>query len=247
MSSADFDALLAASPSTPEPAPEEPAPEEPAPEEPAPEVAAPEPVQPEPPAEPDPAPEPPPQPEPSEPLPEDLPVEALPQLIETPDPVAPIAEVEQPIPVPLSDVKPRPRPVDRVAATPVESVDAPEVADQVIDSWADGHVFLAWVLLWAVVFAATLVFAGTARRMGQRAMGALNRWSQAAAQRPKVRFVKVDSDACPQASMRHQVRSIPTLALFLKGQEIARVSGAMSAPQLLQWLDTHLASAHKGA
>lgn len=57
------------------------------------------------------------------------------------------------------------------------------VADQVIDSWADGHVFLAWVLLWAVVFAATLVFAGTARRMGQRAMGALNRWSQAAAAR----------------------------------------------------------------
>jgi len=72
-------------------------------------------------------------------------------------------------------------------------------------------------------------------------------FAQAAAQRPKVRFVKVDSDACPQASMRHQVRSIPTLALFLKGQEIARVSGAMSAPQLLQWLDTHLASAHKGA
>lgn len=57
------------------------------------------------------------------------------------------------------------------------------VADQVIDSWVDGHVFLAWVLLWAVVFAATLVFAGTARRMGQRAMAALNRWSQAAAQR----------------------------------------------------------------
>lgn len=57
------------------------------------------------------------------------------------------------------------------------------VADQVIESWVDGHVFLAWVLLWAVVFAATLVFAGTARRMGQRAMATLNRWSQAAAQR----------------------------------------------------------------
>lgn len=57
------------------------------------------------------------------------------------------------------------------------------VADQVIDSWVDGHVFLAWVLLWAVVFAVTLVFAGTARRMGQRAMAALNRWSQAAAVR----------------------------------------------------------------
>ena len=57
------------------------------------------------------------------------------------------------------------------------------VADQVIESWVDGHVFLAWVLLWAVVFAATLVFAGTARRMGMRAMAVLNRWSLAAAQR----------------------------------------------------------------
>ena len=57
------------------------------------------------------------------------------------------------------------------------------VADQVIDSWADGHVFLAWVLLWAVVFAATLVFAGTARRMSHRAMAGLNRWAQHAAQR----------------------------------------------------------------
>jgi hypothetical protein len=66
-------------------------------------------------------------------LPEDLPVEALPQLIETPDPVAPIAEVEQPISVPLSDARPRPRPLDRVAATPVDSpTDAPEIADQVI-------------------------------------------------------------------------------------------------------------------
>ena len=72
-------------------------------------------------------------------------------------------------------------------------------------------------------------------------------FSQAAAQRPGVRFVKVDSDASPQASMQHQVRSIPTIALFLKGQEIARASGAMSAPQLLQWLDAQLATANRGA
>jgi hypothetical protein len=74
---------------------------------------------------------------PEEPLPEELPQEAVPQPIETPEPVAPIAEIEQPIPVPLSDARPRPRPVDRVAATPVESVDAPEVADQVIEEVTD--------------------------------------------------------------------------------------------------------------
>jgi len=72
-------------------------------------------------------------------------------------------------------------------------------------------------------------------------------FAQAAAKRPGVRFVKVDSDASPQSSMRHRVRSIPTIALFLGGEEIARASGAMSGPQLLQWVDTQLASANKGA
>ena len=128
LSSAEFDAMMAAAPPAAEPA-QEPAPEEPSPEEPA--IQPPEPVQPQEP--PPPAEEPPPVAPPEEPLPEDLPTEAVPQLIETPDPVAPIADIEQPIPVPLSDARPRPRPVDRVAATPVESVDAPEVAEQVIE------------------------------------------------------------------------------------------------------------------
>ena len=128
MSSAEFDAMMAAAP-PPAAEPVEPAAE--------PEVVEPpEPVQPEEPPPP-PAEEPPPVAPPEEPLPEELPQEAVPQPIETPDPVAPIAETEQPIPVPLSDVKPRPRPVDRVAATPVESVDAPEVADQVIEEVAE--------------------------------------------------------------------------------------------------------------
>lgn len=127
MSSAEFDAMMAAAP-PPAVQPEEPAAQ---PET----VEPPEPVQP---AEPPPpAEEPPPVAPPEEPLPEELPQEAVPQPIETPPPVAPIAEVEQPIPVPLSDVRPRPRPVDRVAAAPVESVDAPEVADQVIEEVAD--------------------------------------------------------------------------------------------------------------
>lgn len=131
MSSAEFDAMMAAAPPAPQPAEEAPA--EPAPQEPVIETPPPvEPSEPPPPAE-----EPPPVAPPEEPLPEDLPTEAVPQPIETPPPVAPIAEVEQPIPVPLSDVRPRPRPVDRVAAAPVESVDAPEVADQVIEEVAE--------------------------------------------------------------------------------------------------------------
>ena len=66
----------------------------------------------------------------------------------------------------------------------------------------------------------------------------------AAAQAPGVRFVKVDTEACPQTASRLGIRSIPTLALFLGGREIARQSGAMPAAELLRWLQTHLPKGH---
>ncbi len=66
-------------------------------------------------------------------------------------------------------------------------------------------------------------------------------FAQAAAQRPDIRFVKVDSDACPQASQQFQIRSIPTVALFVRGREVGRVSGAMQAGPLMQWVDRQLA------
>lgn len=62
-------------------------------------------------------------------------------------------------------------------------------------------------------------------------------FAQLAAARPDLRFIKVDSDAAPQASHRLQIRSIPTTVLFLQGREVARQSGAMSAAQLGAWVD----------
>lgn len=60
---------------------------------------------------------------------------------------------------------------------------------------------------------------------------------QAAAQQlPQVRFAKVDTEASPKASVRHRIRSIPTLVLFHKGEEVARRSGAMSAQDLVRWV-----------
>lgn len=55
-------------------------------------------------------------------------------------------------------------------------------ADRVINTWSDQHLFYAWVVLWAVVFAGIALFAGTARRLAQRVMPALDRWSQALAE-----------------------------------------------------------------
>ncbi|GAA6142480.1 hypothetical protein [Hydrogenophaga sp. 5NK40-0174] len=56
------------------------------------------------------------------------------------------------------------------------------VADRLIDTWADGHLLLAWVMLWAVVFAGTALFAGTARRVATRTLKGLDGWSQKVAE-----------------------------------------------------------------
>ena len=68
-------------------------------------------------------------------------------------------------------------------------------------------------------------------------------FAEAARQRPDVRFVKVDTDRAQDVAQRHAIRGIPTLMLFRGGREAARLSGAMSAPQLLAWLDRQLATA----
>lgn len=63
---------------------------------------------------------------------------------------------------------------------------------------------------------------------------------EAAARRlPEVRFVKVDTDACPGASARYAIRSIPTLILFQRGQELARLSGAVPERELVNWVLSH--------
>ena len=69
-------------------------------------------------------------------------------------------------------------------------------------------------------------------------------FAQAAGQLPQqVRFAKVDTDAAPQASARHGIRSIPTLILFKGGREVARHSGAMPTGELVSWLQRQLRAA----
>jgi thioredoxin 2 len=48
-------------------------------------------------------------------------------------------------------------------------------------------------------------------------------------------LVKVDTDANPHTAARFQVRSIPTLLKLQQGREVARVSGAMPAAQIVRW------------
>ena len=51
-----------------------------------------------------------------------------------------------------------------------------------------------------------------------------------------MRLAKLDTEAAPQIAGRYNIRGIPTVIVFRKGQEIARQSGAMDLGQLTQWL-----------
>ncbi len=62
----------------------------------------------------------------------------------------------------------------------------------------------------------------------------------AAGRMPEVRFAKLDTEAAPQTGARYGIRSIPTMALFRNGSEIARTSGAMSAADIERWVRSQL-------
>jgi thioredoxin 2 len=69
-------------------------------------------------------------------------------------------------------------------------------------------------------------------------------FEQAAAQlEPQVRLAKVDTEEAQALGARYQIRSIPTLALFLNGREVARQPGAMGAADIVRWTRAQLANA----
>ncbi|MFW2711476.1 thioredoxin, partial [Acinetobacter baumannii] len=65
-------------------------------------------------------------------------------------------------------------------------------------------------------------------------------FAQVAKQNPRVIFAKINTEESPRLSQAFNVRSIPTLVLMNKTTEVARMSGALRAPELQQWLDQQL-------
>ena len=67
-------------------------------------------------------------------------------------------------------------------------------------------------------------------------------FEQAAAQlEPRVRVVKVNTDEAQGLGAQLGIRSIPTLALFAGGKEVARQAGAMGAADIVRWTQAQLA------
>jgi thioredoxin 2 len=59
---------------------------------------------------------------------------------------------------------------------------------------------------------------------------------QAAAQlEPQMRLAKLNTEEAQELGARYNIRSIPTLALFAGGREVARQAGAMDAGGIVRW------------
>ncbi|SFF77088.1 thioredoxin [Duganella sp. CF458] len=57
---------------------------------------------------------------------------------------------------------------------------------------------------------------------------------------PYFRVVKVNTEAEQQLGARFAIRSIPTLAVFKGGRELARQAGAMDSKSIIAWVQQHL-------
>lgn len=57
---------------------------------------------------------------------------------------------------------------------------------------------------------------------------------------PHVRLAKLNTENEQQLAARFNIRSIPTLAIFKDGREIARQSGALDLVSLKRWIQPYL-------
>lgn len=52
---------------------------------------------------------------------------------------------------------------------------------------------------------------------------------------PEMRLIKLNTEEEPEVAGRLGIRGIPTMLLYAGGREVARVSGAMTAQQIVGW------------
>jgi thioredoxin 2 len=57
---------------------------------------------------------------------------------------------------------------------------------------------------------------------------------------PRVRLAKLNTEAEPALGARYGIRSIPTMALFRGGRELARQAGALGTPDIVRWVSAQL-------
>ncbi|MBN1650117.1 MAG: thioredoxin [Bacteroidales bacterium] len=56
----------------------------------------------------------------------------------------------------------------------------------------------------------------------------------------QVRILKIDVDKNPAIAQKLQVRNVPTLAVYKKGNQLFRQAGVLQADQLIQLIKQHI-------
>ena len=54
----------------------------------------------------------------------------------------------------------------------------------------------------------------------------------------QAQLAKLDTEAYPQVSAPFGIRSIPTMVVFKEGKELARISGALPAGEIVKWVQS---------
>jgi thioredoxin 2 len=57
---------------------------------------------------------------------------------------------------------------------------------------------------------------------------------------PRVRLAKLNTEQEQGIAAQFNIRSIPTLIIFKNGREITSQSGAMSAAEIIHWINIHI-------
>jgi thioredoxin 2 len=55
---------------------------------------------------------------------------------------------------------------------------------------------------------------------------------------PRIMLCKLNTEESPHSAATFGINSLPTIVCFRGGREVARQSGAMSTPQIMQWAST---------
>jgi len=64
-------------------------------------------------------------------------------------------------------------------------------------------------------------------------------YAEASAQlEPSVILAKLNTEVAQQTAGRFDIRSIPSIVMFKEGREVARQAGALSAQQIVQWVNS---------
>ena len=103
------------------------------------------------------------------------------------------------------------------------------VADSVVDMYADGHLLIGWISLWAIGFAALGLLANTAQKAAAHLSYLLGTWGQRRAQRR--------ADAYLMALAQHDPRIMAEVQAAIQRAHAAARSMDQALAQA--WVDRH--------